>query len=95
MHILGKILAFETMEEEFYFLQLEALWLLVNLAACDESDDCQLLLLSEYPPMEPIQPGQHLMSALETYEDFVKGSSEILSKVEQVLKLALNCEGPE
>ena len=54
MHILGKILAFETIEEEFYFLKLEALWFLVNLAACDESDDCELLLLSEYPPMNPL-----------------------------------------
>lgn len=53
MHILGKILAFETQEEEFYFLKLEALWFLINSAECDEND-CQLLLLSEYPPLEPL-----------------------------------------
>ena len=47
MNILSKIFDFETVEEEFYCMKMEALWILINLATCDTDEAC-LILQSEY-----------------------------------------------
>ena len=41
------IINFDSVEEEFYFLKLEALWILINLSMCD-TDATRLILLSGY-----------------------------------------------
>ena len=46
--ILNRILQLEANEEEFYFIKLEALWLLISLSMAD-SDDLKLMMLSSYP----------------------------------------------
>ena len=47
MSILSHIINFDSVEEEFYFLKLEALWILINLSMCD-TDATRLILLSGY-----------------------------------------------
>jgi len=43
MSILSRILDLEATEEEFYFIKLEALWILINLSIAEE-DDLKLML---------------------------------------------------
>ena len=47
MGILSKIFDFETVEEEFYCMKMEALWILTNLATCG-TEECYFILQSEY-----------------------------------------------
>ena len=37
------MLSFTSMEEEAYYLKIEALWLLTNLAYCEEIDAMRIL----------------------------------------------------
>ena len=48
MSIISRILDLDSsVEEEYYFLKLEALWILINLSMCD-TDEAKLILLSEF-----------------------------------------------
>ena len=49
MSIISRILDFNSAEEEFYFLKLEAIWILINLSMCD-TEEAKLILLSEFNP---------------------------------------------
>lgn len=47
MRILIRIFEVNSQDEEFYFLKLEALWLLISLSMVD-GEESKLLLLSDY-----------------------------------------------
>ena len=48
MAIVDQILSIEVTGEEFYFLKLEALWILTNLSTVIDSEDLRLVFLSSY-----------------------------------------------
>ena len=47
MRIISRILDLDSSEEEYYFLKLEALWILINLSMCD-TDEAKLIFLSDF-----------------------------------------------
>ena len=45
-----QLLNFNSNEEEAYFMKLEALWILTNLACTDDDDEAMLILASDLDP---------------------------------------------
>ena len=86
--ILNRILQLEANEEEFYFIKLEALWLLISLSMAD-SDNLKLMLLSSYPEGTD-QPDQSQIDQNEAERDFERNKSQVLIGVESMLKFGLN-----
>ena len=80
MCILSKIFDFETVEEEFYCMKMEALWILINLATCD-TDEAYLILQSEYNDNKSGLYGEQIKAAK---LDFKKKKSEILPKLDHL-----------
>ena len=80
MQILSKIFDFETVEEEFYCMKMEALWILINLATCDTDEAC-LILQSEYNDNTNSLYGDQIEAALHNFET---NKSEILPKLEHL-----------
>ena len=78
MNILSKIFDFETVEEEFYCMKMEALWILINLATCDTDEAC-IILQSEYNDNKSTLYGEQIEAAL---LDFESKKSEILPKLD-------------
>lgn len=79
------------MEEEFYFLKLEALWTMINLCMCD-SDELKLVLQSNIPSdftMEVTYDPEAIQA------DFINNRSEVLAKLERLLKQTLQVEEPD
>jgi len=85
MSILARILEFESPDEEFYFLKLEALWVLINLSMCD-TDDLKLILMSNFPkdPTKEITIDKEIVS-----QDFEQGKSDIIMKIEGMMQFTL------
>ena len=85
MSILARILEFESPDEEFYFLKLEALWVLINLSMCD-TDDLKLILMSNFPkdPTKEITIDKEIVS-----QDFEQGQSDIIMKIEGMMQFTL------
>ena len=46
MALIDQILSIESTDEIFYFLKVEALWILTNLAYVDNDDDLRLIFSS-------------------------------------------------
>ncbi len=86
--ILNRILQLEANEEEFYFIKLEALWLLICLSMAD-SDDLKFMMLSSYPEGTE-QPDQSQIDQNEAERDFERNKSLVLIGVESMLKFGLN-----
>lgn len=85
MSILARILEFESPDEEFYFLKLEALWVLINLSMCD-TDDLKLILMSNFPkdPTKEITIDKEIVS-----QDFEQGKSDIIVKIDGMMQFTL------
>ena len=85
MSILARILEFESPDEEFYFLKLEALWVLINLSMCD-TDDLKLILMSNFPkdPTKEITIDKDIVS-----QDFEQGKSDIIMKIDGMMQFTL------
>ena len=85
MSILARILEFESPDEEFYFLKLEALWVLINLSMCD-TDDLKLILMSNFPkdPTKEITIDKEIVS-----QDFEQGKSDIIMKIDGMMQFTL------
>ena len=85
MSILARILEFESPDEEFYFLKLEALWVLINLSMCD-TDDLKLILMSNFPkdPTKEITIDKEIVS-----QDFEQGQSDIIMKIDGMMQFTL------
>ena len=87
MGIISRILDFETEVEEFYFLKLEALWILINLSMCD-TEEASLVLQSEFNTIDDHGSLSDLL--VHSEQEFTLKKSEILPKVERLIHLSLN-----
>lgn len=85
MSILARILEFESPDEEFYFLKLEAIWVLINLSMCD-TDDIKLILMSSFSkdPTKEITVDKYIVS-----RDFEQEKSDIIAKLEGMMLFIL------
>ena len=83
MPLISSILTFQRgLDEEFYFMRLEAIWILINLAMCD-TEDIKLMFVSEIKDLtaevEPICKEKLKV-------DFEKNESSIFITVNLMLK---------
>lgn len=95
LSILTRIFDIESVEEEFYFLKLEALWLLISLSMVD-GDDIKMLLLSEFAIAQHKE--KYLMTDFspQASSDFFNEKSAVLERMNVLLKDSLNGqEGPD
>ena len=80
--------------EEFYFLKLEALWILINLSMCD-TDDIQRMLLSNVQsgglPNITEQNADEIELLMQ--QDIIQQKSQILSQVERLVGSSLGLAG--
>ena len=95
-HLIGMvnhILSFASVEEEIYFMKLEALWLLIDLSMCD-TDATKLVCLSDLTIAE--SPPGLTMSTEDVARDFDRKKSELLLRLDKLLQEALSePEGPD
>ena len=90
MGIISRILDLDSSEEEYYFLKLEALWILINLSMCD-TDEIKLLFLSDFNNQD-FKNLSSIAEKMDYAEMEFEGDqrSEILQKVEIILNESLN-----